>query len=265
MLRRAFNLVATAIAAGVVAVSVASCAYAPSADVRQAIAPTGTLRVGVYSGSPTSYVRSKDGREVGLALEMGRALGREMGVPVQVVEFDRIALILAAMKKGDIDFTFTNASEERRGDIDFTPTVVRLELGYLVPSGSKLANADEVDGSGTRVGVTQGSSSEHVLSQRFKNAKLVPAASLPKAAEMLRRGEIDAYATNKGILFELADQVPGSRILPGRWGVENLAVAYPKGRAAGAAYLAQFAEQLRASGELKDMIARSGLRGAAND
>ena len=32
---------------------------------------------------------------------------------------------------------------------------------------------------------------------------------------MLRTGAIDAYATNKGILFELADTVPGSRVLPG--------------------------------------------------
>ena len=260
MLRRSLLLFGTA-------ALVAACAHAPSAPAaaRSAIAPTGTLRVGVYSGSPTSYVKTRDGREVGLALEMGHKLAKDLGVPVQVVQFDRIALVLAAMKKGDIDFTFTNAGEERKKDIDFTPTVVRLELGYLVPAASTLANADAVDSAGVRVGVTAGSSSELVLTQRFKQAKLVPAASLPAAAEMLKSGRIDAYATNKGILNELADQVAGSRILPGRWGVENLAIAYPKGRDAGAAYMAQFAERLQAGAELKDMIVRAGLRGAAND
>jgi polar amino acid transport system substrate-binding protein len=82
---------------------------------------------------------------------------------------------------------------------------------------------------------------------------------------MLKSGELDAYATNKGILFELAGNVPGSRVLPGRWGVENLAIAYPKGRAAAAPYYAQFAREVKDSAELKDMIARAGLRGAAND
>jgi polar amino acid transport system substrate-binding protein len=252
MLRRSLLLAA--------AVFIAGCAHLPNA-----IAPTGTLRVGVYSGSPTSFVKTKDGRDAGLAFEMGHKLARELGVPVQVVQFDRIALVLAAMKKGDVDFTFTNAAEERRKDVDFSPVIVKLELGYLVPAGSKLASADAVDSAGVRVGVTQGSSSEHVLSQRFKQAKLVPAASLPKAVAMLKAGEMDAYATNKGILFELADQVPGSRVLPGRWGVENLAIAYPKGRDRAAATMAKFADELRTSAELKDMIARAGLRGVAND
>ena len=257
MLRRAFIFAAAAL--------LAACAAAPSQDVRHAIAPTGVLRVGVYSGSPTSFVRSKDGREAGLSLEMGRMLGQRLGVPVQVVQFDRIALILAAMKKGDIDFTFTNATEERRKDLDFSPAIVRLELGYLVPAVSRLPNADAVDTAGIRVGVTQGSSSEHVLSQRFHEAQLVTAASLPQAVDMLKRGAIDVYATNKGILYELADQVPSSRVLPGRWGVENLAIAYPKGRDGAAGYYAKFAEQLRGSQELKEMIARAGLRGAAQD
>jgi polar amino acid transport system substrate-binding protein len=263
MLRRAFAF-AFAIAC---AALLAACAHAPAAapEVRQAIAPTGVLRVGVYSGSPTSFVKAKDGSEAGVALEMGRMLGRDLGVPVLVVQFDRIALVLAAMKAGDVDFTFTNATEERKPLVDFTPAIVRLELGYLVPAGSKLANADAVDSPGVRVGVTEGSSSQSTLGKRFKSAQLVPAASLDKAIEMLKAGQIDAYATNKGIFFELSDKVPGSRVLPGRWGVENLAIAYPKGREAGSAYLAAFGERLRGSAELKQMQARAGLRGAAED
>lgn len=259
MLRRAFLNVAAALA-------LAACAHAPAQDPgRVAIAPTGALRVGVYSGSPTSYVRTADGREAGLALEMGRMLGRQLGVPVRIVQFDRIALVLEALKAEEIDFTFTNATEERHKDVDFTAPVVRLELGFLVPAASTLADAAAVDSPGVRVGVTQGSSSQRTLSQRFKQAKLVAAPSLPKAVEMLKTGGMDAYATNKGILFELADQVAGARVLPGRWGVENLAIAYPKGRAAAKVPLDQFAAQLRGSAELKAMIAHAGLRGAAED
>jgi polar amino acid transport system substrate-binding protein len=32
---------------------------------------------------------------------------------------------------------------------------------------------------------------------------------------LLRRGELDLYATNKPILFEMSDTVPGSRVLRG--------------------------------------------------
>jgi tripartite-type tricarboxylate transporter receptor subunit TctC len=50
---------------------------------------------------------------------------------------------------------------------------------------------------------------------------------------MLQQGRIEVFATNKGILFEMADELPGAQVLPGRWGFENLTIAIPKGRAAG--------------------------------
>ena len=63
--------------------------------MRQALAPTGVLRVGVYPGSPTSLVRDpKTGKSAGVALELGQALGKQLGVPVQVVEFSRLSLVL---------------------------------------------------------------------------------------------------------------------------------------------------------------------------
>ena len=46
--------------------------------------------------------------------------------------------------------------------------------------------------------------------------------------------QLDAFATNKPILFEMSDGIPGSRILDGRWGVEHVAVAIPRGREIGA-------------------------------
>jgi hypothetical protein len=41
---------------------------------------------------------------------------------------------------------------------------------------------------------------------------------------MLCDGRIDAFATNKGILFEMADELPEARVLDGRWGAESLAI-----------------------------------------
>jgi hypothetical protein len=40
---------------------------------------------------------------------------------------------------------------------------------------------------------------------------------------MLAEHKIDVYATNKANLFEMSDALPGSRVLDGRWGLENLA------------------------------------------
>jgi polar amino acid transport system substrate-binding protein len=111
------------------------------------------------------------------------------------------------------------------------------------------------------VGVSQGSTSQGVLTQQFKHATVVPAASLQEATEMLRQHRIDAFATNKGILFEISDALEGSRVLNGRWGTESLAIAIPKGRETGQAYLQQFAREVTSTGQLQSMIQRAGLRG----
>jgi polar amino acid transport system substrate-binding protein len=239
---------------------------APAMDpaVRQVLAPTGTLRVGVYPGSPTSLVRNpKTGEAAGVALELGQALGRLLGGPVQVVEFDRLALVLEALYARAVDFTFTNATEVRAKDMAFTPPLIQLELGYLVPPGSAIAGVADVDRPATRVGVTAGSSSQSVLTRTYKQAVVVPVASIKLGQEMLKQGRLDAFATNKGILFEMSDDLPGFRVLDGRWGLENLAIAIPLGRSAGMPYLRQFALDVQASGQLKAIITRAGLRGVA--
>lgn len=237
-----------------------------SAEVTKVLAPAGVLRVGVYPGSPTSWVKDpKTGESVGIALDLGKELAKRLNVPVQVVEFDRLAQVLDALKAGKIDFTFTNATAIRMKDMDFTVPLVRLELGYLVVADSKLQSVTEIDKPGMRVGVSQGSSSQGVLSQLYKQAKVIPADSLAKAKTMLETKQIDAFATNKGILFEMSDTLPGSQVIVGRWGLENLAIAIPKGRDAGREYVQNFANNVGQSGLLSKVIVRSGLRGTAKD
>jgi len=241
-------------------------ADAVSAEVRQALAPSGVLRVGVYPGSPTSWVKDpKTGDSVGIALDLGKGMAKRLDVPVQVVEFDRVAQVLDALKDGKVDMTFTNATAVRAKDLDFTEPLVRLELGYLVIGASPLQSLNEIDQAGMRVGVSQGSSSQGVLTQRFKWAKVVPAESLAKAQTMLNTLQIDAFATNKGILFEMSDALPGSRVLSGRWGLENLAIAIPKGREVGRPFVDNFAKEVTRTGELDKAVQRSGLRGTARD
>lgn len=232
------------------------------AGVRQALAPTGTLRVGVYPGSPTSLVRDpKTGEKSGVALELGQALASRMAVPVQVVEFERVAQVVDAIKNGAVDFTFTNATEARARDVSFTQPVIQLELGYIVPANSAITHIAEVDRPGVRVGVTQGSSSQGTLGRLYKSAQLVPAPSVARAQEMLRRGEVQAYATNKAILNDMLGELPGFKILNGRWGEENMAIAVPQGRDMALPFLRQFATDAQDSGLLKAIVARSGLRG----
>jgi len=220
--------------------------------------------VGVYPGSPTSMVTdAKTGQKVGVAYELGRELARQLGLPFEPVEFRRVAEVIDAMKAGTVDFTFTNASAARAKLVDFTEPLIDLELGYLVLPGSPLQNLADVDRPGMRIGVSQGSTSQGTLTQAYKTATVVPVASLKIGAEMLTQGQLHAFATNKAILFEMADGLPGARVLDGRWGLEHLAIAVPKGRERGLPFVRTFAAQAQTSGRLQAIVQQAGLRGTA--
>ena len=234
----------------------------PGFDASKVLAPTGKLRVGAFPGSPLSMARDATTGEIhGLSIDLGQELARRLGVPFEQVDYQRIAEVLDGMKAGDVDFTVSNATPARAVDVDFSQTLISLELGYLVPAASPIATISDVDRPGLRIGVTQGSTSQGTIPSLLPNAIVTPAQNSKHAVEMLERRELDLFATNKPTLFQMSDQMPGARVLDGRWGVEHIAIAIPRGREAALEYLRRFVEEVQTSGLLAEAVERAGLRG----
>jgi polar amino acid transport system substrate-binding protein len=226
------------------------------------LAPRGRLRVGAFPGSPLSMARdSKTGEIHGLAIDLGKDLAKRLKVPFEQVNYQRIADVLEGMKAGDVDFTLSNATPARAVDVAFSQTLLSVELGYLIPAISSIMTIADLDRPGVRIGVTQGSTSQGTLPKILPNATVVPAQNSGRAIEMFERRELDVFATNKPTLFEMSDQMPGSRVLDGRWGVEHIAIAIPRGRETAMEYLCRFVEEVQTSGLLSQAVARAGLRG----
>jgi len=253
------------ILAAVALAVVAGCATpagAPDPAPQRLLAPSGKLRVGVYPGSPTSIIGDPaSGGATGVGHDLGRELAQRLGVPFEPVVFAKNADVLAAVKLGQVDVTFTNATAARARDMDFSAPLLEVEQGYLVPPGSPVTALAEVDRPGIRVGVSEGSTSESVLSQEFRHALVVRAPTIKGAIGMLSAGKLDAFATNKAILFEMSDELPGSRVVAGRWGLERFAFGIPKGRDQGLAFVNRFAQDAKAEGLVTRAVDRAGLRG----
>ena len=232
-------------------------------DAKAILAPKGKLRVGVYLGSPTSLVHDpKTGESHGLCFKLGEELARRLDVPFEQVNYQRISDVLEGMKAGDVDFTISNSTPARAASVTFSQTLLTIELGYLVAAKSPITAIADIQRSGLRIGVTKNSTSQGTIPKLLPNAIVVPAENYKRGIEMLEHGEIDTYATNKPTLFEMSDQMPGSRILEGRWGEEHLAVAIPKEHANGLDYIKSFVEDVQRSGLVERLAAQAGLRGA---
>jgi polar amino acid transport system substrate-binding protein len=235
---------------------------APTAEARQALAPTGKLRVGLYVGNPLSVVRdSASGEMKGVGFELGKELALRMGVPFEPVVYPSVAALLDSGKSGGWDIASIAFSPERAMNMDFTAPHVEVELGYLVPVGSSISTMADVDRPGMRVAIQEKGLADIFLSRTLKNAALVRASSIAATLEVLKSGRADVFAGNKPSLFELSNQVPGFRVLGDRFATDPVAMALPKGRDLGMAYARKFVEDAKSEGLVKSAIEKAGVRG----
>jgi polar amino acid transport system substrate-binding protein len=242
----------------------ASINTAPTTEVRQALAPTGKLRVALQLGSPHNVIRDPVSGEMrGVGFDLGKELARRIGVPFEPVLYPSVGAVLDGGKAGAWDVAFVGFSPARAKEWDFTALHMEVEFGYLVPGGSSIATMADVDRPGIRVAVQEKSQPDIFLSRTLKNAVVVRASTLAGTVDALMSGSADAIFSIKPSLFEISNQLPGSRVLDGRTGIDPHAMALPKGRDPAVAYARQFIEEARSNGLVKAAIERAGMRGAA--
>lgn len=226
------------------------------------LAPTGALRVGLYSGSPTSYVAADElDAERGVGFLLGRKMAECMAVPFEPVIHPRNADLLKAVQADAVDVVLTNASSERAKYIHFSRPLLTLDKSVLVPTTSPVHALADLTSDGIRIGFSAGSSTANELAPLYPKATLVAVQSLAEAASMLAGSSLDGFATNKAILRQLAEAMGGGRLLEGAWGVERFALGIPIVRGPGLAFLQRFAEWASESGVVVEAVAQSGLQG----
>lgn len=248
---------------GLVVAGCASVDSAPAFEVRQALAPTGRLRVGLQLGSPHNVIQDPASGEMkGVGYDLGRELARRIAVPFEPVMYPSVGALLEAGKSGAWDIAFVGYSPARAKEWDFTALHMEIEFGYLVPNGSTISSMADVDRPGIRIAVQEKSQPEVFVSRTVKNAAVVKGSSLAGTLDMLKSGQADALFSIKPSLYEAAKQLAGSRVLDGRAGIDPHAMAMPMGRGSGVAYARRFIESAKSEGLIKAAIERAGMRGA---
>jgi polar amino acid transport system substrate-binding protein len=198
----------------------------------------------------------------GVGYDLGKELARRLGVPFEPVLYPSVGALLDGGKSGAWDVAFVGFSPARAKEWDFTALHLEMEFGYLIPAGSSISTMADVDRPEIRVAVQEKSQPDIFLSRTLRNAVVVRESSLAGTVGLLKSGRADAIFSIKPSLFEVSSQLPGSRVLDGRPGVDPHAMAMPKGRDLGVAYARVFVEDAKREGLVKAAIERSGMRGA---
>lgn len=234
----------------------------PPAPTRTELAPTGALRVGLFTGNPVIATK-KDGQLGGTAFTLGRGLAEHAGVGFDPVEYTTIAKLMDDAKASTWDVAVLAIDPARRAVIDYAPPYVVVDITYLVAPGSAIRTVGDADRPGVRVTAARGAATLLLLERMLKQATVTPAESEPAAFELIREGKSDAYAQNRFMLLGLAERLPGARVLDDRLSAVELATALPKGRPAALAYVGAWVEQAKAWGTVQRAIDGAGLRGVS--
>ena len=103
--------------------------------------------------------------------------------------------------------------------------------------------------------------SANELSRQLKQAKLVYAETPEQTFDLLRSRQTDVMASTRLVLLPFTNQLPGARLLEGRYGANINRMVVPKGKAGWLAYVNEFVEDAKASGLVQKAIERSGTLG----
>jgi len=234
----------------------------PSPAACSELVPTGTLRVGINLGN--FLLTAKDattGEFKGVAVDLGKELGRRLGVPVEITGYPSPGALADAVGTGAWDVGFLGAEPQRASQIDFTAAYVEIEATYLVPPGSPIKSITDVDREGVRVAVSAKSAYDLYLTRHLKHAQLVRETGLDNVFKRFVEEKLEAIAGLRPRLVKDQENLPGSHILEGRFTAVQQAIGTPKGRDAGATYLREFVEDIKATGLVAETIAKNGVRG----
>jgi polar amino acid transport system substrate-binding protein len=248
-----------------VVVLAGACASAPNAPsaARADLAPTGKLRAVINVGNP--ILAGKDaatGEARGVSVDLARELARRLGVEAELVVVPSAGQSVETLAAGRVDVGFFAIDPARAATTAYSAAYVQIEGAYLVTNASPLKANEEVDREGIRVAVGNRSAYDLYLARELKKAKIERAPTSPAVVDYFLANKLDVAAGVKQQLEADAKRLGGLRLLPGRFMVINQAMGMAKGKAAGERYLADFVEEMKASGFVAKALERHRIEGA---
>ena len=228
----------------------------------------GVLRAGVKVDVPRfGYLNPDTGEMEGLEVDLARAIAKDILGDENAVKFTNITAQTrgAMLDNGEIDIvvaTFT-ITDERKDLYNFSRPYYTDELGYLVRSSSSIEHPEDLDGKSA--GVLQASTSKPAFEAECErlgiSVDLREYTSYPEVKAALNSGEVDAFITDKSILFGYLDAE--CAMLEEGFNPQNYGVACKLGYDKLAARIDALVDALEKNGGLADIMVKWGLAGGA--
>ncbi len=230
--------------------------------LKDEIAPTGKLRVAIAispAGGAFWSTRTEN-RYAGVPVDLGRAMAAQLGVPVEYVVHNNSGQIVDAVGKGTWDVTFLPKDPEREGRMSFGPIYEVADATYIVKPGSTIKDFAALDQPGVKVAAVNNTTTMRGAIAHLKNAKVTGYQTYDEIFNLLKNGEIDAFALSRDQLNAMAAKIPGTRVLDETFKQTVTAVAVPPNHPQSLAFVVKFMTDAASNGTLRKTYDDNGLK-----
>jgi polar amino acid transport system substrate-binding protein len=231
--------------------------------LKDEIAPTGKLRVAIAispAGGAFWSIKTESGGYAGVPVELGRDMAEQLGVSVDYVVYQNSGQITDAAGKGVWDVTFLPKDAEREARMSFGPIYEVADATYIVKAGSPITNFQTLDQAGVKVAAVNNTTTMRGAEKHLKNAKVTGFQSYDEIFNLLKSGEIDAFALSRDQLNAMAKKIPGTRVLDETFKKTVTAVAVPLSHPQSQAFVTKFMTDATSNGTLRKAYDNNGLR-----
>jgi polar amino acid transport system substrate-binding protein len=230
--------------------------------LKDEIAPTGKLRVAIgISAAGGAYWSTKtETGYAGVPVDLGKALADQLGLAVEYVAYPNSGQITDGAAKGAWDVSFLPEDPERAKKIAFGPIYEVSEATYIVKAGSTIKDFATLDQAGVKVAAVNDTTTMRGAVAHLKNAKVTGYQTFDEIFNLLKNGEIDAFALSRDQLNALAKKIPGSRVLDETFKQTVTAVAVPLNHPLALEYASKFMTEAKSSGLLRQAFDNNGLK-----
>jgi len=232
------------------------------ADQLAALAPKKRLRLAVAVGEAVSSVwcnRDERGNPSGVTVELGRALGEWLDLPVEIVPHESSAHIVSTAPEDAWDLTFIPVDAERKKSVAFGPNYYMGVSTYGVHNRDPAHDVAGIDRAGCRIAGVEGTATLRSARRTLAKAETIGVHKLSDAVSLFESGRVDAIALGKESLESLAGSRTDLRVLDGHYHATGTAVAVPLGNEAALELPVRFVEMSKTDGLIARLLEKHGL------
>ena len=199
-------------ALGALALAAAGTALTASADTLKDIQARKKLLVAIDLSVPPYGMTDAKMEAAGADVDVARALAKDMGVPLEIVQVsgpNRIPFLMT--HKADLVISSFAVTPERAKVVAFSAPYSVNQLVIGAPKGAAIVKMDDLNGK--RIAVVRGNLQDLVLTKQApKGATLVRYEDDATANTALIAGQVDAIATPSFTVKTLAEKNPAKNL-----------------------------------------------------